>query len=143
MKSREDWLCEVLDTDYLSDDLRLKYEKELDAIADQRSAAGIKAKEVKIKEAERVALVKALILTGNADLIATFGKEEFGEDYEILQEGELFVVYSKVAKDSQQSRRPHVSIVEAEADLRYLLYNRLYDKYVRADELDNLSSLTK
>jgi len=141
VKNREDWLCEQLDNGNLSESFKNKYEAELDAIATSHTKSQIKMKENEATRRLKVAELRAKILANNADFIMTFGKEEFGSDYEVVQEGSCFVLYSKVARDDQEHRRVHNTLEEASADLRYLLYNRLYDRYIRPGDLDNLAEL--
>jgi hypothetical protein len=141
MKTREDWICEQLDKDNLDATLRLEYEAELDVIADRYSAIAIRKKEADAKELTRREEIRIKILANDIDFINHLGQEEFGADYEIIEEASSFIVYSHVAKDDQENRRVHATLEKAEADLRYLLYNRLYSRYVRTGEIDSLIEL--
>lgn len=141
MKSREDWLCEQLDRDDLPQQLKEKYNAELDRFAEAYNTRELKRKQTQESERARIKAIKAKILENDEDFIAHFGEEEFGEDYELVEEGTEFVIYSKVARDDQEHRRTHGSLEEAKNDLRYLYYNRLYDRYVRGGELDVLGEL--
>lgn len=142
MKTREDWLYEQLDDDDLEERLRIKYEMELDIIAERRTALIESRKNAELEEKTRLAELRARILANEDDFINSFGEQQFGQDYELVQEGVHFVVYSKVCKDDQERRRVHLTIEAARADLRYLFYNRLYDRYVRnGGELINLMEL--
>lgn len=143
MKTREDWICEQLDNPKVSPELKARYEAELDEIAITISVRKTRLEEAKNKERARLTEIRRRLLENDQDLVATLGQEEFGCDYELTQEGDTFVVYSKVAKDNQEHRRLHGSLDSAQKDLRYLFYNRLYDKYVRAGEIDNLVDLIK
>jgi hypothetical protein len=101
--------------------------------------------------AQRMATFKAALSTGTAAnmtqrqlidyVISTIGDLEFADDYEILQEGTDQVLYSKVAQDDQEHRHPFTSISGAEWKKRQLIYYRLYNKYVREDEVGCLSEL--
>jgi hypothetical protein len=142
MKSREDWLCEQLDNDSLSEKLKTQYERELDDIAVRHTIREAKQKAYQASERQRLQEIRAKILAEDADFINVFGQQEFGGDYEIITEGAQVVVYSKVARDDQEHRRPHETMDSALADLRYLFYNRLYDRYVRGGEISNLVELT-
>lgn len=141
MRNREDWLYEQLEQETLSVDLRLEYEAELDARAARHDSSVRKKAEAEAKEAARRADIRARILAGEADFITKLGEDEFGGDYELVQEGDDFIVYSKVARDDQTHRRTHDSLEKAQHDLRYLYYNRMYSKYVRSGELDALVGL--
>lgn len=141
MRNREDWLCDQLDRDDLNAELRSKYEIELEDHAKRRDAADANRKRSEAVDAARKAEIRAMILANNEDFIQRLGQEEFGDDYELTQEGELHVVYSKVARDDQTHRRAHATLAEAQADLRYLFYNRMYDRYVRGGEIDALGQL--
>lgn len=143
MKTREDWICEQLDNPKLSAELRTQYEAELDDIADGIEVK--KAKRAAALEAEKTrrAEIRARILAEDSDYVQALGEEEFGSDYDIIEEGGSFVVYSKVARDDQEHRRIHPTLEAANADLRYLFYNRLYTKYVRTGEADNIVDLTQ
>lgn len=141
MRNREDWLVEQLDSSALSPTLRAKYEAELDTMAEKHSAAETRRLAAEADEALYAAEIRARILANDLDLIATVGQDEFGHDYELVQEGDIFVVYSKVARDDQTHRRVHETFKKAESDLRYLLWNRLYSKYVRTGELVHLKEL--
>jgi hypothetical protein len=141
MKSREDWLCDQLDRDDLTEALRAKYEAELDDFANRFTSAQSKAKTKAIADQARLEELKAKILANDVDFIKSFGEEEFGQDYDVVEEGNDFVVYSKVAKDNQEHRRVHPTLEAANADLCYLFYNRLYDRYIRPGELSSLGEL--
>lgn len=132
--NREDWLVEQLNKDNLNANLRTKYEAELEAIAERFEVVSFKKKAAAKAEANRRAEIRRRLLENDEDLVLTLGQEEFGEDYEITQEGDDFVIYSKVARDNQTHRRVHASQEAADKDFRYLLFNRLYDKYVRSGE---------
>lgn len=141
MVSRESWLAQQLDKGKLTDEVRAAYEAELDAIADRITLAEIRNKEAKGKEDARKAEFRARIEANDEDFIQTMGEEEFGSDYELTTEGAEFVVYSKVARDDQEARRPHATMEAAKADLRYLYWNRLYSRYVRNGDVENLIEL--
>ena len=143
MKTREDWLCDQLDNDKLSAELRLAYEIELDLLASKYTLSLLKQKELNELKLARLKELRAKIATNDIDFIETFGAQEFGSDYEIIQESTSFVLYSYIARDNQDNRRVHATREAADADLRYLLYNRLYDKYVRSEELETLIELIK
>ena len=142
MKNREEWLCEQLDRNDLSDTLRESYERELDSFADRFTKVQVKMKQNEEKERARLADIRAKILANDDDFVQAFGDTEFGSDYELVQEGDQYVVYSKVARDDQDHRRVHETYEKAYADRRWLYWNRLYTKYVRTGELDHLSGLT-
>lgn len=141
MMTRENWLVQQLNNDNLAEHLRIAYEKELDAIAEELTRGQSSRVETAKREAERRAEIRERILANDEDFIQTLGQEEFGGDYEIIEEGSEVVVYSKVARDDQEHRRPHPDMEAAQADLRYLLYNRLYSCYVRTGEVDGLKEL--
>lgn len=136
MRNREDWLCEQLENEGLNQDLRRKYEAELEDFAIRHERAAIKKKQAEEKEAIRRAEIRLRIEAEDMDFVWTLGEEEFKDDYEIVVEGVEFVLYSKVARDDQTNRRPHETMEKAQFDLRYLYYNRLYTKYVRRGEVD-------
>ena len=142
MSSRENWLCNQLDNCDLNDEVRARYDKELDDIANRRTIQQAKQKKEKQEEAIKFAEFKARILAEDQDFIQAIGEEEFGDDYELCQEGASFVVYSKVASPFQDNRRVHDTLESAEKDRRYLFYNRLYSKYVRPGEVSKLLELT-
>lgn len=146
MKLQERWLETQLERDDLPTELRNAYERELDSIAEMltrtqeaRKAAAKAALESKMA---RLTEIREKVLKNDRDFILTFGAEEFSHDYEVRQEGTEVVVYSHAAKDFQENRRVHANMELALADLRYLYYNRLYDRYVRSGELDELLELT-
>ena len=141
MKNREEWLCDQLDNDSLSDALRIKYEKELDAMAEKHSKAQIRLKEIEAEAKIKREELKARILAKDFDFIKSYGEEEFGSDYDVVQEGDQFVIYSKVARDDQEHRRVHATLEAANADLRYLFYCRLYTKYIRPGDMSSLIDL--
>ena len=142
MKSREDWICEQLDKEGLNEATRAKYEQELDVIAARHTSAQKRATSDAAVRQAKLDELKARILANDIDFIQSFGEEEFGADYDVVEEGSQFIVYSKVARDDQEHRRVHNTLEEANADLRYLFYNRLYDRYIRPGELSTLGELT-
>lgn len=143
MSKREIWLTQQLNAGNLSPEKAAEFEAELDQIADQITKGQQANKEASIREAARRAEMREKILLNDADVIFVMGQEEFGSDYEIRIEGFEFVVYSHVARDDQESRRTHITMELAMADLRYLYYNRLYDRYVRTNEVVALIELKK
>ncbi len=61
--------------------------------------------------------------------------QEFGDDYKIKQEPNgRFNVHSYVAREFQNSDVDFPTMKEAEARVRYLLWNRMYDTYVRTGD---------
>lgn len=145
IKNREEWLCAKLNDEKLKPELRAKYEAELDQIAEDLRVNETKRKtalaEEAAKRAAKRAEIQARLEANDLDFIEHYGQEEFGDDYELVQEGDARVVYSKVAKDDQEHRRVHLTEEAAKADLRYLFYNRLYSKYVRNGDVDYLAEL--
>jgi hypothetical protein len=141
MRTREDWLVDQLDRNDLTPALRAKYETELEAHAERHERAQEAKKLAEQVEIARKAEIRAMLLKNDIDLVAHLGEQEFGDDYEIVLEGTEHVVYSKVARDDQNHRRPHKTREAAEHDLRYLFYNRLYSKYVRTGDVDGLGEL--
>lgn len=138
MKSREDWLCDQLDRDDLSSELRTKYERELDAFAERFNQQQAKKKEAEQKEKERIAHIRAQLIAGNQDVIDVFGMQEFGDDYETVIEGTNHIIYSKVARDDQENRHVFNDKDSAYTKLRKLVWDRMYSKYVRTGELDSV-----
>lgn len=140
--TREDWLVGQLDSGKLDAITSARYEQELDDIAQghsKRQASEVAAKAV---ADQRRADIKAMLLAGNLDVIDTFGMEEFGPDYEVTMEGDVHVVYSKVARDDQENRHHLSSATDAQAKLRKLVWDRMYTKYVRSGEISHLSELS-
>lgn len=141
MSKREQWLERQLNSGVLNPEVAAEYEAEMDAIADRITHVQKLNEEAAKKTALERAELREKILTNDADVIFVLGQEEFGADYQLKIEGIEFVVYSHVAQDSQESRRPHITMELAMSDLRYLYYNRLYDRYVRTGEMDELRKL--
>lgn len=141
MRNRETWLVDQLDNNELTVAVREAYEAELDAIAERQNRTEAKRKEAEVLEEQRRANIRALLLANDQDIVGTLGMEEFGDDYELVTEGSDFILYSKVARDGQDHRRVHASADLAHADLRYLVWNRLYSKYVRTGDVDNIGEL--
>jgi hypothetical protein len=143
MSFRECWLYRQLDKEDLSQSLKDEYNAELDQIAISHDVKEKKKKAVKAYKQKQLQDIKSKILKGDIDFIQFFGEEEFGSDYELLEEGGKFVIYSKTARDYQEHRRIHLSLEEAKKDLLYLYGQRLYNKYVRQGELDKIGDLIK
>ena len=59
MKTREDWLCDQLDKEGMSDEAKAKYEQELDAIANNHSKRQLAEKKAIADRAEQFAAIKA------------------------------------------------------------------------------------
>jgi hypothetical protein len=141
VKSREDWLCDQLDKDDISQEMKAKYEQELDAIARSHTKRQEAEKKAIAERTERFAHIKAQLIAGDINVIDAFGIPEFGDDYETVIEGNNYVVYSKVASDNQNNRHVMNTADEANSKFRKLVWDRLYHKYVRTGEVDNLSEL--
>lgn len=141
MKTREDWLCEQIDRDDLSDALRTKYEQELDHIANAHTRRQVIEQELEVKKQAMFADIKARMLANDLNVIDAFGIPEFGDDYEVVLEGSTYVVYSKVAADGQNNRHMFNTAEEANSKFRKLVWDRLYHKYVRTGEVSHLSEL--
>lgn len=138
---RLQWLENQLDRDDLSLKLRRQYEDEADARAamlSKRQAANKAAQEEKKKQAE---VIRQQVLDGNLSAIDVYGIPEFGGDYEIAVEGQDHVVYSRAARDDQNSRHVLPDHDKANAKYRKLVWDRLYHKYVRTGEVDQLDQL--
>lgn len=123
MKSREDWLCDQLDREDLSEELRAKYEAELNTIAERYTKSQEAARAKKAADAIRFAAIKEQLLAGNTNVIDAFGIPEFGEDYEISCEGANHVVYSRVAGDDQNNRHLFKTFDEANSKFRKLVWD--------------------
>lgn len=136
MRNREDWILQQLEKGTLNEAVRSAYEAELDAIAEGLNRREAKRKEAEATELKRRAEIRARIEAEDMDYVWTLGEAEFKDDYEIVPEGDQFVLYSKVARDDQNQRRPHATMDAANSDLRYLYWNRLYTKYVRTGAAD-------
>ena len=120
------------------------------ALAAKQAKAAAHAAKIAL-HAQRMAAFKAAIATGTAGnmskyqlieyVISTLGDLEFADDYEIIQEGADQVLYSKVARDDQEHRHVHANVPDAEWNKRQLIYYRLYNKYVREEEVSNIAEL--
>jgi hypothetical protein len=140
--NRLDWLEQQLGQETLAPALRQKYELEAQRLAASITASQHKAVLLAKQHAERIAEIRKMYLSNNFDdVVDMFGIPEFGEDYEIIVEGESHVVYSKVAQPNQEARHPTSSQSEAQRRLRQLVWYRLYDKYVRSGQVDSLTQL--
>jgi hypothetical protein len=135
------WLEDQLDRDDLPQHLRDKYELEAAREAEFMAKQQEKAKLAKQEKAARDAELKAKLIAGDVNIIDTHGIPEFGDDYEILKEGERHVVYSRVAREDQESRWMFLDDESANSKYRKLIWDRLYSKYVRVGEVDHLSEL--
>lgn len=118
-----------------------EYEQEIERLADIEARAYHKAQEKKAAERKKLEELKAEFLSKSRDEVMAQGMAEFGDDYEIRVEGNVHVVYSKVARDDQENRRVHDTAEKAQSDLEYLIYNRLYAKYVRSGDYTSLGDL--
>lgn len=118
-----------------------EYESEIERLADIEARAYNRAQQKKAEERKRFEELKAEFLSKSKDAAIAQGLAEFGNDYEIRAEGSDYVVYSKVARDFQQDRRVHKTEEDAKKDLDYLIYNRMYDKYVRSGDYDSLKEM--
>ena len=138
---RLQWLEDQLDRDDLSLKLRRQYEDEADARAAMLSKQQEQTKKLKEERKKEMEAIREKLLAGDISIIDTHGIPEFGDDYEVQQEGNEFIVYSKAAQDWQDHRRVHSTAEAADKDFRYLIRNRLYDRYVRSGEHDDLKEL--
>jgi len=142
-KYSESRLNAMLDSTPDNSPLYVEIERELDRRADSLSRAQARQKTKQEEEKQRVLALKEVLQQGYGansidQVIATTGEVEFGSDYEIKQENAYYVVYSHAARDDQDFRRIHSSLEEANKDRRYLIYNRLYDRYVRTGTTSNV-----
>lgn len=137
-----DWYERELNTNNsLSNSQIEEYEAEIERLADIEARSYIRSQKRIAEEFARKEEIKAQLLAGNKNYAIAQGMSEFGDDYEIRIEKQDHVVYSKVAGDHQENRRVHKTASEAQSDLEYLIYNRMYDKYVRTGEYDSLGQI--
>jgi len=135
------WLEEQLEDEDLSPQLRVRYDAEAAALA--ANLTWRQEKEKKALETRKVQLaeLRAKLEADDQSVIDAFGIPEFGDDYEIIEEGSNHVTYSKVARPDQESRWVFPNREEADRKYRKLVWDRLYSKYVRVGEVDHLSEL--
>jgi len=137
-----EWYERQLDTNpNLSPAQIEQYEKEIERLADVEAKAHQRVLARKAEEKKRFEEIKAQLQRGDASVIDLFGIPEFGSDYEMIQEGDKHIVYSKVARDDQEHRHIHSSHKDAESHYRKLVWDRLYTKYVRSGEMDSLREM--
>lgn len=138
---RLQWLEEQLDRDDISFALRRKYELEADKLAMQLTMAQKHQKEAKEARDKEIAFLREQLQNGNLSAIDTHGIPEFGEEYEIVREGNSYVVYSRAAREDQNDRHVFTDYESANSKYRKLIWDRLYHKYVRTGEVEHLSKL--
>ena len=139
--NRLDWLEEQLDSDSLSPELRSKYEGEANRIANRITDRQVKEKETVEAKKAYYADLRAKLLNEDLSIIDTHGIPEFGDDYETIIEGADYVVYSKVSPEWTDSRWVFSNAESADSKFRKLVWDRLYHKYVRTGEVDQLNQL--
>ena len=118
-----------------------EYENAIERLADIEARAYNRAQEAKAEERKKFEALKAAVISGNKKAYLAQGLHEFGGDYEVRVEGNDHVVYSKVTRDHQEHRRVHKTSNDAQSDLEYLIYNRMYDKYVRGGDYNSLKNI--
>lgn len=118
-----------------------EYENEIERLADVEARAYNRAQEKKAEERKRFEEIKAKVQSGDANVIDVVGIPEFGNDYDLCQESGQHVVYSKVANEQQENRHVHKTAKEAESHYRKLIWDRLYNKYVRSGDYDSLRQM--
>lgn len=125
----------------LSNEQKEEYEAEADRSANVEMQVKQRIKDKVQAERMRFEEIKAKVQAGEASAIDLFGIPEFGNDYELSKEQNNYVVYSKVALETQNDR--HVSPLEKDAITHYrkLIWDRLYTKYVRTGEFDSLRKM--
>jgi hypothetical protein len=129
--TRLDWLEEQLENGDLDEETRAKYEREANSIAEAQTAAQRARKQKEQELKLKINNIKSLYEGGSRkELVKLYG-DEFIQDYETIQEGEEFVVYSAVARDFQNTRWVCTSAQTAEEKIVELLGHRVYDHYVR------------
>lgn len=117
------------------------YESEIERLADVEFKVHQKGLIRQQEEKQRALDIKAQLEAGDVNVIDIVGIPEFGSDYELCQEADNHVVYSKVALENQENRHVHNSEKDAIKHYRKLIWDRLYTKYVRSGELDSLRTM--
>lgn len=135
------WLEEQLEEENLPPEVRRKYESEAEHLAESLTLRQDKERELKVAKKNNLISLRTQLLAGDLSVVDTHGIPEFGDDYEVVVEGVEHIVYSKVAREWQDTRRVHTTAESADSDYRYLIYNRLYDRYVRAGDTGSLDDL--
>lgn len=136
-----DWYERQLENPNLPPEKVEEYEREIERLADIEARAYAKSLERKQEEKKRLEEIRAQIQSGDANVIDVVGIPEFGDDYELSKEGDRFIVYSKVAMDTQENRHIHDTEKEAVSHYRKLIWDRLYSKYVRSGDYDSLKEI--
>jgi DNA repair exonuclease SbcCD ATPase subunit len=132
--NRLDHIESLLDSDNLSNEQRAKLEAEADELANRLSKNQEKQKQRDIELLEKRRQIAALYKLGDGTLYKVFG-HEFIDDYESAVEGTDHVVYSKVARDDQNTRWVCKTAEEAEAKVKQLIEWRVW-KHYRVDDLE-------
>lgn len=119
-----------------------EYEEEIERLAEIEARTYNRMLERQQEEKRKFAEIKAKVEAGDANVIDLFGIPEFGNDYELCEESNGdHVVYSKVANENQDNRHVHKTEKEATSHYRKLIWDRLYNKYVRTGEYDSLRKM--
>lgn len=118
-----------------------EYEAAIERLADIEAKAHERVVARQKAEKQRLQEIKAKLQAGDVNVIDAFGIPEFGSDYELIKEQTGHVIYSKVAREDQESRHLHNTEGEAVAHYRKLIWDRLYTKYVRTGEIDSLRDM--
>lgn len=138
----EDWLEEQLDRDGLDPQLREMYGRELDRRAGTMSRQQAELTAKREAAARRVAEIRQLLIDGDGDVVDLYGLEEFGQDYGTDLDGSgVWHVTSTVARADQANSWSFELEVDARRQLRSLIYDRMYYKYVRLGRVDGLQEL--
>lgn len=137
-----DWYENELERSDISDDQIAEYEAAIDKLLTIERMSQDRLKLRKIEEQKRIDEIRAQLESGDTSVIDVVGIPEFGGDYDISLEDSKHIVYSKVARDDQESRHIHSSLKDAVQRYRKLIWDRLYTKYVRSGEFDSLKKMS-
>jgi hypothetical protein len=141
--TREDWLYAQLERENLPEKLRVKFEAEVNEIAERLGQKQEAEKLEAEKEQKRLKELEEIAREGGDGAFAV-AQAEFSDDYEVLKDylkRDTYTVVSHVAKSHHPGSYTFDTKEEAEAKYRWLLLQRLYDKYVRAGMFAKISDI--
>jgi hypothetical protein len=141
-----DWYEKQLEREDLDPTVRDEYEREADRLADGISSRQVALKTEKQKAAARAAAIKALLESGDTNVVDLYGIEEFGRDYntDVSEDGNGYKTWHVTSTVARADQPNSWSFDDEEGARRYLhglIYDRMYYKYVRLGKVDNLQEL--
>jgi hypothetical protein len=131
MSARIDGLRKMLDT--CSPKMKALLQQQLDKeMIEQYEAT---------EKLQRVRAERKKIAEGMDDAAFALAEEEFGEDYTVELFNNTWRVISDVAREHHPGEYYFNTQTEAHAKYRWLVLQRLYDKYVRTGEATSIHTI--